>query len=680
MATPGPSSRLRRLGAIILMVLSLAALILVGILSISNSQRATQWLARLLLLEVGQRTVAEMRILLLHARPPLELLHDRLREDPALGCGRLLAPDSPAWEGRTRLLAEALQAYPELWQMYFADLHGSFSLVTQAGPGLIRVEESWIRDGRTARRVYDLPGPGRATGRPESAPPYDPRERPWYREAVSKGSFTWTQPYVYIHGGQVGMSAVVPLMGPKGQALGVVGGDIPFQQLSRLLRLLPLGRPGLVFVIGADGRLVVAPTLDSTLREMPRALESDNPLIRAAAEQLSTRPWDSREPEYLVLQGAGGEHLGVAMPMESQPPITRKVVALVPRDDVMLPVETRNRMTAGVGLIGILACLLLWLRLQRLGADIARARHVGSYQLEKVLGTGGMGEVWRGRHRLLARPAAIKLVHPDAGPATGSNAPVPPSFRRFVREARATAALDSPHTIRVFDFGITDHGTFYYVMELLDGMDLERLVQRFGPLDPPLVVHLLRQACLSLEEAHAAGLVHRDIKPSNLFACRAGLEVDFVKVLDFGLVKHVEAADPGAARLTAANTFFGTPHYVAPEQALSRPVDGRADIYALACVGYWLLTGRTVFEGETVMQILVRHTGASPLPPSQHAPGVPAELDALLLRCLEKEPEKRPSARELAHLLCALPDLRPPGGEDRRRWWTGHIPREEAAQ
>jgi serine/threonine-protein kinase len=216
--------------------------------------------------------------------------------------------------------------------------------------------------------------------------------------------------------------------------------------------------------------------------------------------------------------------------------------------------------------------------------DAGKGQELGSYHLEELLGRGGMGEVWRASHRLLARSSAIKLIRPDSLGSGGADV-----LKRFEREAQATAALRSPHTVEVYDFGTTEGGTFYYVMELLEGYDSETLVQAFGPLPPARVIHLLRQVCKSLAEAHERGMVHRDIKPANIYVCRYGLEHDFVKVLDFGLVKSSIPIGGHNSALTAAGIVAGTAEYISPEMARGdSSVDSRADLYALGCVAYWL--------------------------------------------------------------------------------------------
>ncbi len=317
----------------------------------------------------------------------------------------------------------------------------------------------------------------------------------------------------------------------------------------------------------------------------------------------------------------------------------------------------------------------------RLGSEVTRAREMGSYELTEMLGRGGMGEVWRAQHRMLARPAAIKLVRPEVLGAADTDASRV-ALKRFAREAQATATMRSPHTIGLYDFGITDDGTFYYVMELLDGFDLESLVQRFGPLEPERVVHLLTQACHSLGEAHECGLIHRDIKPANIYVCRHGREVDFVKVLDFGLVKTQQETRTPDPALTAANVAGGTPTFMAPEQALgTHPVDGRTDIYALGCVGYWLLTGQLVFTGETAIQTIMQHVNAVPEPPSVRTElPIPPALDRLILSCLEKEPEHRPAnADQLAEMLATCDTEDNWTRERAQRWWETHRPPQKPA-
>ena len=309
--------------------------------------------------------------------------------------------------------------------------------------------------------------------------------------------------------------------------------------------------------------------------------------------------------------------------------------------------------------------------IHRLGRKVQQARELGSYRLVERIGRGGMGEVWKAEHRMLARPAAIKLIRTERlmDGADGI------AEERFRREADAAASLRSPHTIQLYDFGVTRARELYYVMELLDGIDLDRLVAEDGPQPPARVVHILRQVCRSLAEAHAAGLVHRDIKPANLHLGRLGLEHDFVKVLDFGLVKGEARWDRRDVKLTTPESATGTPAYMPPELASGDPVDGRTDLYALGCVGYFLLTGCLVFEGEVPMQVILKHLQAEPVPPSVRlGRAIPPRLEALVLRCLAKDRAHRPAgAAELDEALGAAQ-----AGSwtqvDARRWWESRIP------
>lgn len=302
----------------------------------------------------------------------------------------------------------------------------------------------------------------------------------------------------------------------------------------------------------------------------------------------------------------------------------------------------------------------------RLVGKVAAAREMGAYKLETLLGTGGMGEVWRASHRLLAQPAAVKLIRGEwltDGPAGAV------ALERFKREARVTSQLRSQHTIDLYDFGLTEDGTFFYAMELLDGLDLETLVERHGPLPPARAVHLLRQACLSLEEAHRHGLVHRDVKPANLFVCHEGLEADHLKVLDFGLV--AEERDAEATRLTAANTIAGTPSCMAPEQIQGAGIGPATDLYALGCVAYWLLAGHHVFDRDNAAMVLVDHLHTEPVPLREAVgPHIPEDLDEIVMECLEKHAEDRPeSALALRARLSACACANAWTEEDASGWW-----------
>ena len=293
--------------------------------------------------------------------------------------------------------------------------------------------------------------------------------------------------------------------------------------------------------------------------------------------------------------------------------------------------------------------------------ELHQALKFGQYQLVRKLGAGGMGEVYLAEHQLLKRPCALKLIKPEAaGDAL--------ALARFEREVKSAAQLAHPNTIAIFDYGHTADGTFYYVMEFLQGLALSDLVAKYGPLPPGRVIYLLRQVCAGLSEAHGLGLVHRDLKPANVFVATRGGEFDVAKVLDFGLVK---VQDPTAPALTSANTVSGTPLFMAPEQATGgSDLDARADIYALGAVAYFTLTGRPPFEGTTAFEVMMAHARDAVVPPSQVRPGVPADLEQVVLRCLEKKAENRyPTVRAMGEALAACAAADEWGPNRAESWW-----------
>jgi serine/threonine-protein kinase len=305
-------------------------------------------------------------------------------------------------------------------------------------------------------------------------------------------------------------------------------------------------------------------------------------------------------------------------------------------------------------------------RIQALEEQAFEAQQLGQYRLKKRLGAGGMGEVYLAEHLLLRRPCAVKLIRPE-------QTCDPINLQRFEREVQSMAALTHANTVEVYDYGHADDGTFYYVMEYLPGQNLENLVSFYGPLPPARAIHLLRQVCRALREAHGVGLLHRDIKPSNIIACERGGVFDVAKLLDFGLVQETRLGkDDG--RITQLGAIVGSPLYMSPEQAAGKhALDVRSDIYSVGAVAYFLLTGQAPFVRETAMMMLMAHAYEPVIPPTKVRPDVPSDLEAVVLRCLAKEPEQRfPDAQSLEQALAACAAADEWTEEQAALWWREH--------
>lgn len=300
--------------------------------------------------------------------------------------------------------------------------------------------------------------------------------------------------------------------------------------------------------------------------------------------------------------------------------------------------------------------------INHLRQEAIAARQLGQYRLRRLLGEGGMGEVYLAEHQMLKRPCAIKVIR-------HSKAKDPRALARFEREVQAIARLTHWNTVEIFDYGRTDDGTFFYVMEYLPGLSLAEIVEHDGPMPPGRVIHLLQQTCDALAEAHAMGLVHRDIKPGNIFAAQRGGVFDVAKLLDFGLVKPLDGSVN--LEITQEGTLTGSPLFMSPEQAVGDPdPDARGDIYSLGAVAYYLLTGRPVFDRDKPIKVLLAHAQETPQPPSVLRPDLPADLEAVVMRCLEKRPEDR--YQDVLSLRAALMACASAGTwtrEDAARWW-----------
>jgi serine/threonine protein kinase len=584
--------------------------------------------------------------------------------------------------------------------------------------GRVDVQESKLAAGGTDVRRYTVASGALVPLRRETTD-YDPRQRGFYRLAVATRARAWTEPYTFFASHETGITCTEPLYESRespaagGALRAVLTVDFDVGALSQYVarpaldqaRSLVYTRDGTILAYPAADRLAL-PATDQRLR----AADLHDPaldalLASAAPTALRLSELAASDGRYLAaVAPVGGQRAGVAVPLDWY------VATLVPVRALLGPTHALERRSAiasagalaiAVGLAIVLAWNLVRMRRQvaRSRAEArsaeARARELGSYRLVARLGAGGMGEVWRAEHRLLARSAAIKLIRPEAMHDASS---VDEVHERFRREAQTLASMRSRHTIAIYDYGVTEIGVFYYVMELLDGLDLESLVLRHGPQPAARVVPLLIQACASLAEAHDAGLLHRDIKPPNLFLCRAADEVDVLKLLDFGIVQTVHDAPPSPGpvpgpvrtasiagsvgptpKLTQIGAMLGTPGFMAPEQILGMPLDGRADLYALGCCAWWLLTGGEVFPREAADARLLHRHIYEPIPRLAAAmPGdCPAALEAVVAACLAKDAAERPAdARALAARLraIALPADAAWTTDHAEAWWRAYQP------
>lgn len=609
-------------------------------------------------------------------------------------------------------------------QLYVGYSDGRFLGVYEEGKGLRFQDSRLTANGRTTISHYVLGPQQDFTFLEQEDSDYDPRKRNWYTLASEERARVWTKPYVFFTTGRTGVTRSAPVYGDQGQLKAVVGVDYDATALSTLFT--DANRSWVrVLVFGPGGVILAYPSASAVIEAMPRSSEAltyeklNDPVLNAyfrpqvAGEtQHGMRVIDVQGHNYL---SAEAEVSGVGLEW--------KVVALAEEAVVLAELNRHERESLSIALVALCVALIIsWLfarHVVRARRQVAQAREeaaqavrqvaeLGSYRLLDCLGKGGMGEVWRAEHRLLARQAAVKLINADLE----GNDNVEEVRERFKREAKAIAALKSRNTIALFDYGVTNDGTFFYVMEMLDGIDLETLVEKYGRQPPGRVISVLVQACNSLAEAHDAGLVHRDIKPANLFLCRAADEVDVLKVLDFGLVRGPDGDDlsslgvnkklglnlevkaratPQAeadlnnaisdpqisARLTRVGDYLGTPAFMAPEQALGHEIDGRADLYALGCVGWWLLTGRLPFEEPHAVAMLVAHIQKTPEGLMHLCPETPGELEALILSCMAKDPNQRPrNARCLAEALRHIVVQADAAFSDStaRDWWDSHHP------
>jgi serine/threonine protein kinase len=655
----------------------------------------------------GQATLVaqDTESALAQAEPILDRLHDvAANDEPA----RPIAGVAPALHDL--VLAHAGVTYVSI---SFPDgtFRGAF-----LEDGAVHVQESRVGAGAEVQR-WGFAG-GALVPRGHEPSTYDPRTRPFYQRATASPGRTWTDPYTFYRTHLTGVTATEAVRDANGNVHAVLTVDFDVDGLSNALgrstweggRTILFSQDGTILAYTAQGRAPPRPTGDALLRARDLNDPSVSALVDGSAAIAPGAPT-------LTTLGSGddAELAAVATirpPKGAPPSFAWRVAALAPERSVLGPVHVLERRALVANVVAVLVAIgvavALARHIVRMRRDLQetkasltnaenRARELGSYRLVARLGAGGQGEVWRAEHRLLRRAAAIKLIRSDLPPEE-----IGELRERFRREAQALASMRSRHTIELFDYGVSADGVFFYVMELLDGVDLDTLVAEHGPQPSARVIAILAQAAASLAEAHERSLLHRDVKPANLFLCRAADELDVVKVLDFGLVnpfrkdrrnaaadvapelgsvaklltaEHVDGtAATVAARLTQGGTVLGTPGFMSPEQAVgAEEIDARTDVYALGCVAWWLLTGKFVFDLHDVNQMLVAHV-IRPVPELRPlVPGwLPPELEALVLRCLAKAPGDRPdTARVVLNELRAIPVPAEEAWDDAKKiaWW-----------
>ncbi len=625
--------------------------------------------------------------------------------DPLFARTRVLARQHPAGDAMLLALHDLIVARPGVSYISVSFPDGTYFHSNVTRDRKIEVQTSAITPAGTKVEWFTVQG-GQVIPDRQTLNSYDPRKRPFWDLAVKTRARAWASPYTFALTFETGITCTEPVFDDVGGVLAVLTVDFDINALSTFV-----ARPTLegarTIVYTGDGTILAYPELANAASLPPtqgdqllRYQMLDDPSLallfaQPAAPELRLLDLD----DWLASSAPiGGRRAGVAVPLDWY------VSTIVPKQAMLGPARKLERTSAIASAVAlviavILALVLAWnlVRMRRQVAASrleaqnaqARAKELGSYRLVAKLGAGGMGEVWRAEHRMLARSAAIKLIRTDT---VRDPKQLDEIRERFRREAQTLASMKSRHTIEIFDYGVTEAGVFYFVMELLDGVDLESLIVRFGAQPPARVIQLLIQACASLAEAHDAGLLHRDIKPPNLFISRAADEVDVVKLLDFGIVQTqgevtttaaVSAPSspsiPSTEKLTQLGAMVGTPGFMAPEQILGMPLDGRADLYALGCCAWWLLTGNEVFRrDEGGAKFLNKHIYDPP--PSLRLvmrSYCPPQLEQILAACLAKQPEDRPAnARELATQLRAIPipDEHAWTEDKARAWWAEYSP------
>lgn len=702
-AAPAPSRWARRLASPLGVMLTIPALVIgiggfIALVGDWSLKASTNQLADARFSDQSQHVTRQTQDMLRQAAPLLDRWQRFLRSYKGKEPTRPIAVN--------HLLDLMTQRPGVSYISHSRQRDGLFLGLFRFKPGELRYAIRRIKpDGKTLMQDFRVAHNGKLTlVRSHQDYKYDVRTRGFYKTAKAAGKRTWTQPYTFYDSGLPGISFTDVSRDAKGAFTGVSTVDFDLNSLSREVERLKKSTGGSAFLFTKGKVLLAYPGVYQPAGVNKRGKAKlltvksyKDPLLKdffQSAPSLHTTGYDLNKFRFTH---DGKLYLGSVVRCRLNQDLNWYVGVMAPRESFVGLARSYRKTTLRIVMVGLVFALLLsWgfaLHLVRTRRAVKAARQaakqaekkaqeLGSYTLLQPIGKGSMGEVWKGRHKMLSRPAAIKLVRPELL-SFKKEKEREQALKQFEREARVTSLLSSPHTVRLYDFGLSEDGTLFYVMELLEGIDLRTLVKEHGPQPLGRVIPILSQVCASLSEAHQYGLVHRDLKPANIFLCAQGDQLDAAKVLDFGVVwSSVEQEQPAldeSDHTRGKLKLMGTPSCMATEQIHQKTQpDGRTDIYALGCLGFWLLTGRRVFETKTVVNMLTAHLEQTPEPVSTYSPSpLPPEIDMLLLRCLDKEPDKRPKdAQTLRRMLQSieLPQKQEWSETMCEQWWDEHIP------
>jgi len=575
------------------------------------------------------------------------------------------------------LFIPVLAHIPQLSAVLIANGQGDSYVLMRKGEGWrsrLSRPDTW--GGRSLWRVWE-DAPAQAAEEWEEVG-FDARTRPWFQGAMGQEDPTaahWTPPYIFFTNKEPGITVATTYQAEDGGTM-VIALDLTLTDISLFTTGLQVSEHGMALVLTEDGAVLGLPRSDrfTDTESIKQAVLSRPEALGIDVLADAVKRWRAmgRKHEPIFRFESGGERWWAGVrPFELDPARHVWIAAIVPEADFLAGVMRQRNQIMLITLAALAGAVLMAFIMARsfrrkVKKAVEAAKQYGQYTLQDKIGEGAMGAVYRAQHAMLRRPTAIKLLRPEKVSS-------PSAMGRFEREAQMTSRLTHPNTIAIFDYGRTSDSVFYYAMEYLVGVDLSTLVKATGPLPSARVVHVLTQVCGSLEEAHGVGLIHRDIKPANILLTERAGDPDFVKVVDFGLVKDLGSSEE--SDLTNVNTLTGTPLYLSPESITSPLTVGpQSDLYALGAVGYYLLVGEPVFRGETIVEVCAMHVRERPARPSERGvSGIPEDLEEAILACLEKDPKRRPqSAAALADMLARCVDFGKWGLAEARSWWDAH--------